>query len=173
MNVLIDNLLAGSTIENGEVVAPALTDLRALVPYSGRYWEVAEPGRDGRVRAIQDLRSRSLWDSELQTPPDLAARLKKIAASDPPDIGRYEYVLEDAIETTEDSIELAMEDLRDRTIDVTAKEQRAESEREAGLTPEESKERQEAKTKEAKQKGKAPTLRRPGDPPPRLDPAKK
>jgi len=73
---LIDNLLAGSTIEDGQVVAPALTDLRALRPYSGRYWEIAEPGPDGRVRAIEDLRSRSLWDSELRTPPDLAQRLR-------------------------------------------------------------------------------------------------
>jgi len=73
---LIDNLLAGSTIEDGEVVAPALTDLRALRPYSGRYWEIAEPGPDGRVRALEDLRSRSLWDSELRTPPDLAQRLR-------------------------------------------------------------------------------------------------
>lgn len=73
---LIDNLLAGSTIENGEVVAPALTDLRALRPYSGRYWEIAEPGPDGKVRAIEDLRSRSLWDSELVKPDDLAERLR-------------------------------------------------------------------------------------------------
>lgn len=98
---------------------------------------------------------------------DLVARLKKFADAEPADMARYEFVLEDAIETTEDSIELAMEDLRDRTKDVLAKEQRKETEREAGLTPEESKERQETKAKEAKQQRKAPTLRRPGDPPPR------
>ena len=28
---LIDNLIAGTTIENGEVIAPALTDLRAVL----------------------------------------------------------------------------------------------------------------------------------------------
>ena len=73
---LVDNLIAGSTVENGQVVAPALTDLRALRPYSGRYWTIAEPTADGRVRPLEDLRSRSLWDSELQTPPDLARRLR-------------------------------------------------------------------------------------------------
>jgi signal transduction histidine kinase len=73
---LIDNLVAGSTLENGEVVAPALTDLRALRPYSGRYWAIGEVGQDGRVHSIEGLRSRSLWDSELQTPPDLARRLR-------------------------------------------------------------------------------------------------
>lgn len=73
---LIDNLIAGTTIEEGEVIAPALTDLRALRALSGRYWEVAEPGPDGRVRAIEGLTSRSLFDAELATPPDLAQRLR-------------------------------------------------------------------------------------------------
>ena len=73
---LIDNLLAGTTIENGQVIAPALTDLKALRAYSGRYWEIAEVGRDGRLRAIDGLTSRSLYDTELRTPPDLAQRLK-------------------------------------------------------------------------------------------------
>mgnify|MGYP001088320939 CR=1 FL=1 len=73
---LIDNLIAGTTIEDGDVIAPALTDLRALRALSGRYWEVAEPGPDGRVRAIEGLTSRSLFDAELATPPDLAQRLR-------------------------------------------------------------------------------------------------
>jgi signal transduction histidine kinase len=73
---LIDNLITGTTIEQGEVVAPALTDLRALRAYSGRYWEIAEPGKDGKLKAIEGLTSRSLYDTELSTPPDLAARLK-------------------------------------------------------------------------------------------------
>ena len=73
---LIDNLLAGSTVENGEVVAPALTDLKALRAYSGRYWEIAEVGPDGRLRALEGLTSRSLYDTELRTPADLAARLR-------------------------------------------------------------------------------------------------
>lgn len=73
---LIDNLIAGSTIENGQVVAPALTDLRALRALSGRYWQIARPTEDGRVAAIEGLTSRSLFDSELTAPPDLVARLQ-------------------------------------------------------------------------------------------------
>lgn len=99
---------------------------------------------------------------------DFLTRLKKIEESDPADIGRYEYVLEDAIETTEDSIELAQEDLRDRTLEVSAKQQKADEERSALLSPEEAKAREDAKAKEAKQTRKPPTLRRPGDPPPRI-----
>lgn len=73
---LIDNLIAGTTIEQGEVIAPALTDLRALRALSGRYWEIAEVLPDGRVRAIPDLTSRSLYQTELPTPTDLGARLR-------------------------------------------------------------------------------------------------
>lgn len=71
---LIDNLISGATVEAGEVLAPALTDLRALRAYSGRYWAIAEPTADGDVRVL--VPSRSLWDSELRTPPDLVARLR-------------------------------------------------------------------------------------------------
>ncbi|HEX3700904.1 MAG TPA: sensor histidine kinase [Phenylobacterium sp.] len=73
----IDNLTAGTTVEQGDVVAPALTDERALRAYSGRYWEIAEAAPAGGLRAI--VRSRSLWDSELHAPADLTARL----AADP------------------------------------------------------------------------------------------
>lgn len=73
---LIDNLITGTTIEQGQVIAPALTDLRALRAYSGRYWEMAEPGPDGQLRAIDGLTSRSLYDTELKLPAGLAARLR-------------------------------------------------------------------------------------------------
>lgn len=70
----IENLLAGTTIgPEGEVLAPALTDERAVRAYSGRYWQIAEPTPDGRWRAL--VRSRSLWDSELMAPDDLVVRL--------------------------------------------------------------------------------------------------
>lgn len=79
---LTDNLLAGATVEKGEVVAPALTDLRALRAYSGRYWEIAEINQEGSLRAI--VRSRSLWDFELRSPPDLRARLAAAPGSPVP-----------------------------------------------------------------------------------------
>ncbi|MBL8771488.1 MAG: sensor histidine kinase [Phenylobacterium sp.] len=71
---LIDNLISGSTVEGGEVLAPALTDLRALRAYSGRYWAITEPKPGGGVRTL--VPSRSLWDSELTVPSDLPARLR-------------------------------------------------------------------------------------------------
>ena len=76
LGVLIDNLIAGSTVEAGQAVAPAFTDARALRAYSGLYWTIGEPDAKGGVRTSTPSRSRSLWDTELATPPDLMARLR-------------------------------------------------------------------------------------------------
>jgi signal transduction histidine kinase len=71
---LIDNLLAATTIGDDSVpIAPALTDERALRAYSGKYWQISEPTRDGQARAL--VRSRSLWDSELRIPAAVVAKL--------------------------------------------------------------------------------------------------
>jgi signal transduction histidine kinase len=70
----IDNLLAASTIgDDGQVIAPALTDERALRAYSGKYWQISEPTKGDGSRAL--VPSRSLWDSELRIPPEVVARL--------------------------------------------------------------------------------------------------
>lgn len=68
------NLLTYSTVEDGQVFAPPLTDERALRVYSGRYWEIAEPDANGRMTPI--ARSHSLFDAALETPPDLLAQFK-------------------------------------------------------------------------------------------------
>lgn len=73
LSELVDNLIAGATIgDRGEVLAPALTDLRALRAYSGRYWQMAEPTPDGQLKVL--VRSYSLWDSELKAPKGIAAQ---------------------------------------------------------------------------------------------------
>jgi len=70
-----DALYAGSTVEDGQPVAPPLTDSRALLAYSGKYWQIAVLGPDGRLKAV--ARSRSLWDSVLQTAPGTVAQLRR------------------------------------------------------------------------------------------------
>ena len=73
----IDDLYAGATVEQGEVIAPALTDQAALRVYSGHYWEIAEP--DGRGGLHLLVSSRSLFDGELKPPPAGTAQLKPAA----------------------------------------------------------------------------------------------
>jgi signal transduction histidine kinase len=76
LGIEIDNLVAGSTVENGEMIAPAFTDPRALRVYSGFYWTIAEPTKDGKLRTDVPNRSRSLWDAVIVPPPDLLQRLR-------------------------------------------------------------------------------------------------
>ncbi|MBO9545684.1 ATP-binding protein [Caulobacter sp.] len=61
--VLTDDLYAGSTIEDGQLRAPFLTDIRATRAYSGRYWVILDKTPDGAMRPV--VRSRSLIDSDL------------------------------------------------------------------------------------------------------------
>lgn len=98
---------------------------------------------------------------------ELLAQLKKFDEGDYADRARYEFVLQDAIDATEDSIELSL-DLSERAREIYALDQKREEERKAGLTSEDAKrEASEKKEQEQKQQQKkAPTLRRPGDPPP-------
>lgn len=76
LGVLVDNLIAGSTLDRGDLVAPAFTDARALRVYSGLYWTIAEPTSDGRLLTAVPSRSRSLWDAEMHPPADLLERLR-------------------------------------------------------------------------------------------------
>jgi hypothetical protein len=99
---------------------------------------------------------------------EMLERLQKIDESKPKDVARYEFVLKQAVETTQDSYDLSSEDLKSRSAEVAAKDQKSRAERESLMTPEEKKEAQAAEDKKATTtpKKKAPTLRKPTDPPP-------
>ena len=76
LNADAQSLFAGSSVDDqGQVDAPPLTDPAATRAYSGTYWEIAEPAA-GRLHAL--VRSRSLWDSELQAPPGGPAALQAV-----------------------------------------------------------------------------------------------
>jgi signal transduction histidine kinase len=75
LNQRIDDLETGVSVEEGEVIAPALTDQEAIRVYSGHYWELAEPDGRGGLKLL--VRSNSLFDVELKPPPGGTALLKQ------------------------------------------------------------------------------------------------
>jgi len=78
---------------------------------------------------------------------DFNLRLQKHFDSNPTDLARYKFALETAIDTLNDSAELAEEDMRDRIRSVETKQVEQRKEREVLMTPEG---REEAKKSEAK-----------------------
>jgi signal transduction histidine kinase len=72
--VLTDDLYAGSTIEDGVLKAPVLTDIRATRAYSGRYWTIFDQPAGGAGLNVVE-RSRSLFDSDLMIPVEQSERL--------------------------------------------------------------------------------------------------
>ncbi len=94
-----------------------------------------------------------------------AERLTKIKEAPPKDMARYELVLETAIETTTDSLEIAQSDVKDRSGQLATREQNERKEREALMGEKELGEKKVAEKKEAaaEAKRKPPTLKRKGE----------
>jgi hypothetical protein len=95
----------------------------------------------------------------------MLARLEKLRESNPKDIGRYQFALDQAIDTTRDSFELASADLQQRSTDVQGRVKREVEQREEMMRPEDVKAKRAAEQKETEQKRKVPTLRRKGEAP--------
>ena len=94
---------------------------------------------------------------------ELLAVLEQIGGKPPKDIGRYKFVLEQAIETTKDSIELAAKDIGERSADVSARAAKEKKDREALMSTKEQEEKKVTEATQQKKERKAPTLRRKGE----------
>jgi hypothetical protein len=96
----------------------------------------------------------------------MLAKLEAWREANPRDLARYEFVLQNAIDVTRDSIEINSADLKDRKRDALDRAVEEKKEREALMTPtakEGAKQSEERKTEETEKTRKAPTLLRKGE----------
>ncbi len=94
---------------------------------------------------------------------EMLQTLQKIAELHPKDASRYEFALKQDIDSTNDSLELAGEDLSKRTTEIAAKEAQEKKDREAMMQPKDQAEAKAADKKEAETKRKVPSLLKKGE----------
>jgi len=103
----------------------------------------------------------------LEAEQKFASRLAAIAGTDEADAWRYEFVLEDAIGITEDSMELLAEDLGTRKRTVVLQEETEKRRQKERMAPERREEVERASQQEEAEQDerqrKRPTLLRPGE----------
>ncbi len=96
---------------------------------------------------------------------DMAQQLQKVKDATPRDLARYEFALDQAIETTTDSVELSTQDLSGRATAIAVQDKKEKDEREAVMNPKELAAKKAEDKKEATSKRKAPSLYKKGEQP--------
>jgi hypothetical protein len=119
---------------------------------------------DGLVR---DVDLTKAYEALATQENEFLTKLKAIQESDPEDLWRYEFVLEDAIEITSDSLELASEDSSERKRDILEADDAERAAREKATSEakrtEMEKAQKKVESKEAEFERKRPTLLKKGE----------
>ena len=157
---LIEQLVAKEKAGRSALIHTTLDDYTKII-------EAVDTVADDALRKGADITEGMTAVTEAEK--DFGARLHKVEDSQPKDISRYQYSLTNAIEATEDSVEIATQDLRERKADVAKRRAEEDKAREELLAPTDREARQAAAKKKAeteqKATRKAPTLRRKGEVP--------
>lgn len=94
---------------------------------------------------------------------EFLAKLNQVEPASPPDISRYQFVLQQAIDATGDSLGLSQQNIGQRTSEIVAQDTKEEKQRETMMRPSEVAEKKKAEAAEQEKKKKQPTLYRPGE----------
>lgn len=150
----VDHWLAKEKAGRSVLIHDALDDYANIVDAIDA---VADDALERRVNIKLGLTAVAAAEAEMLT------RLQAIQDSQPKDIGRYDFVLKQSIDGTNDSLDLARQDPAVRAAAVAARQSKEKKEREAELTPTEREAKKAAEAKAEKEKKKAPSLLRPGE----------
>lgn len=155
---LIESLVAKEKAGRSAMIHDAIEDYTKII-------EAIDTVADDALR--RNLPIEEGMTAVVDAEKEFSDRLRQLEESKPKDLARYQYVLTNAIEATEDSLELSQQDLKDRKADFAERQAKEKKEREAMMTPTEVESRRAAEKKQAetetKEKRKAPTLRRKGE----------
>lgn len=102
-------------------------------------------------------------DAAIKSEKQFLTELNKIEPSQPDDLSRYSFVLQTAIDTTSDSLDVSQENVSKRSAEVAAGDAREQKERESMMKSSEVEAKKKAQAAETEKKKKAPTLMRPGE----------
>jgi len=157
---LIEQLVAKEKPGRSALIHDTLDDYAKII-------EAVDTVADDALRRGADLTEGI--SAVMEAEKDFAARLHKVEDSEPKDLQRYAYSLTNAIEVTEDSYEIAQQDLKERKADVAKRRSEEDKAREELMSPTDREARQAAAKKKAEEEKKttrkAPTLRRKGEVP--------
>jgi len=100
-----------------------------------------------------------------QAEKEMLKALQKLDDARSADYSRYQFALKQAMETTQDSLEMAEQDLKERSAAVAARVEAEKKERESLMQPKDLEEKRAVEKKAAAEaaKKKVPTLRRKGE----------
>ncbi|MGC9945630.1 MAG: hypothetical protein ABSF64_04480 [Bryobacteraceae bacterium] len=150
----VDHWLAKEKAGRSVLIHDALDDYANIVDAID---SVADDALQRRVDIKVGLAAVVAAESEM------LLALQKIEDSQPKDMSRYDFVLKQSIDGTNDSLEMARQDPAARAAAIAAKQAKEKKELEAEMTPTEREAKKAEEAKAEKEKKKAPTLLRPGE----------